>query len=83
MFTLASAYDFLAAKPNLSQTPSLLSFVQVLCTNCVKNSAEQKQCLNVGMPLLKLSMHAKMSTLYASGSTVMCATKISQLNGLP
>lgn len=71
MFTMSSAYDFVAAKPNLLQTQSLLSFVQVLHTHCAKASGEQKQCHNVGVPLLKLSTHVKRNNLYASSCAVM------------
>ena len=70
MFTSTSAYDFLVTKPNLSQTPSLLSFVQVLCVHCAKTSEEQKQSYDVGVSPLKLSAHAKRSTLYASGNVM-------------
>lgn len=71
MFIGASAYDFLVAKTNLSQTQSLVSYVQVLGTHRAKTSAEQKQCCNVAVLLMKLSTRAKRSTLYASGCMVM------------
>ena len=38
MFTRASVYDFLAVKPKLSQTQSLLSFVKVLHMHCTETS---------------------------------------------
>ena len=82
MYTCTGAYDFLVAKPNLSQAQSFLSCVQVLCTHCAKTSAEQKQSYNVRVTPLKLSTHAKRSTLYTSGSAAMWWTKFSQLNGL-
>ena len=72
----------MAAKPNLSQTKSLLSFVQVLRTLCAKAFVEQKKCFNVGVPLLKLSTHIKSNTLYVGSHVVMWWTKFSQLNGL-
>ena len=71
MFISASAYNFLLGKPNLSQTQSLLSFVQVLRMHCAKTSVEQKQCYNIDIPPLKLFTHAKSSALYASGHMVM------------
>lgn len=72
MFTGASAYNFLVAKPNLSQTQGLLSFFAgVAHAYCAKSAVEQKQCCNVGMSPLKLSTHAKRSTLYASSHTFM------------
>ena len=71
MFTRSSAYDFVAAKPNLSETQSLLSFVQVLHTHCAKASVEQKQCYSVGLPLLELFTYVKRSTLYVGSHVVM------------
>ena len=71
MFTSASAYDFLVAKPDLYQTQSLFSYVQVLHMLCARTSVEQKQCYNVGVLPLELSAHAERSTLSADGHTVM------------
>ena len=48
-----------------------VSLVQVLCRHHAKTLAEQKQCYNIGVPPLKLSMRAKRSTLYASDFIVV------------
>ena len=71
MFTSTCAYDFLVAKPDLSQIQSLFSYVQVLHMLCARTSIEQNQHYNVGVSPLKLSAHAKRSTLYAGGCAVM------------